>query len=382
MLRSLILTMLVIAAPAAASAIESPLRLVENGKAIVAVEATLPAKLLEALTKLPADDEKLAEILSVRVGRTIDPDKPAIGGKYEIEKGRLRFTPRFAFKGGLTYRADLFVPAPSEIDAPAHYERVFDIPALPRGEPAKVTAVYPTAAVLPDNQLRFYLHFSAPMSRGEVYDHVRLVREDGTPVEGAFLEIGEELWDASGTRLTLLFDPGRVKRGLKPREIFGPVLEEGKKYKIVVDAKWHGADGQPLAAEYVKKFTAGPMNESAIDHQAWKVAPPKAGTRDPLMIQFAQPLDYAIVGRAIAVEATGKPVAGDVTIGKEERSWEFRPDHPWAAGKHELVIDTTLEDTAGNRIGRPFEVDRFDQVDRGVPAEFVRLSVEIGPAAK
>ena len=142
-----------------------------------------------------------------------------------------------------------------------------------------MTAIYPSAAELPENQLRFYLHFSAPMSRGELYDHVRLLRADGTQVEGAFLEIGEELWDAAGTRLTLLFDPGRMKRGLKPREIFGPVLEDGKKYRIVVDAKWHDADGQPLAAQFVKEFTAGPMNETAIDHKAWKISPPKAGTR-------------------------------------------------------------------------------------------------------
>ena len=94
---------------------------------------------------------------------------------------------------------------------------------------------------------------------------------------------------------------------------------------------------------------------------------------EPLKIQFAHPLDHALLGRTITVEAAGKPVAGDVTIGKDERSWEFRPDQPWTTAKNELVIDTTLEDTAGNRIGRPFEVDRFDQVDRGVPAEFVRL---------
>jgi hypothetical protein len=356
---------------------ESPIHLVEQDQTVVAVEATLPAKLLEALAKLPEGDELLVEILSVRVGRESDASKPAVGGKYEIKDGKLRFTPRFAFKGGLTYRADFFVPALAVTGAPAHYERIFEIPAPPRGKPAKVSAIYPSAAELPDNQLRFYLHFSAPMSRGEVYEHVRLVGDDGKTVEGAFLEIGEELWDNSATRVTLLFDPGRVKRGLKPREIFGPVLEEGKKYKIVVDAKWRGADGQTLAGQFVKEFTAGPMNESAIDHRTWNITSPRAGTREALVVQFDRPLDHALIGRTITVESAGQAIAGQATIGKDERSWEFRPDQPWTADKHELVIDTTLEDTAGNRIDRPFEVDRFDQVDRGVPAEFVRLPVEI-----
>lgn len=380
MFRRLFALLAMLATTGVASADESPIRLVEKDKTVVAVEATLPAGLLD---KLPADNEKVAAAyLSVRVGRNYDTEKPAIGGKYEVVDGKLRFTPRYAFKDGLTYRVDLLVPARRDIGAPAHYERVFEIPAPPRGEPAKVTAIYPSAAELPDNQLRFYLHFSAPMSRGEVYEHVRLVGEDGKTVEGAFLEIGEELWDHSATRVTLLFDPGRVKRGLKPREIFGPVLEEGKKYKIVVDAKWPGADGQPLAAEFIKEFKAGPMNEAAIDHKAWKVAAPQAGTREALVVQFDRPLDHALLGRTITIEVAGKRVDGEITIGKDERSWEFRPDQPWTAGKHELVIDTTLEDTAGNRIGRPFEVDRFDQVDQGVVAEFIRLPVEIGSAGK
>ncbi len=382
MFRRLLILLAMLATTGVASADESPIHLVEKDKTIIAVEVALPAKLLESLTKLTEGDEKLVEILSVRVGRESDLTKPAVGGKYEIKDSKLRFTPRFPFKGGLAYRADLFVPALSVTGAPAHYERAFEIPAPPRGEPAKVTAIYPSAAELPDNQLRFYLHFSAPMSRGEVYEHVRLIGEDGKTVEGAFLEIGEELWDNSATRVTLLFDPGRVKRGLKPREIFGPVLEEGKKYKIVVDAKWHGADGQPLAQQFVKEFTAGPMNESAIDHKAWKVAAPKTGTREALVVQFDRPLDHALLGRTITVEEDGKRVLGEITIRKNERSWEFRPDQPWTAGKHELVIDTTLEDTAGNRIGRPFEVDRFDMVDGVVPIEFFRLPVEIGPAGK
>jgi hypothetical protein len=95
--------------------------------------------------------------------------------------------------------------------------------------------VYPTSSKLPENHLRFYVHFSAPMSRGEAYEHLRLLRKNGEPVYLPFLEIGEELWDKSGMRLTLLFDPGRVKRGLKPREENGPVLEEGEEYTLVIE---------------------------------------------------------------------------------------------------------------------------------------------------
>src|SRR5206468_10702471 len=95
-----------------------------------------------------------------------------------------------------------------------------------------------------------YLHFSAPMSRGEVYRRVRLLGEGDRPVDRPFLEIGEELWDPDGTRLTLLFDPGRIKRGLVPRKEEGPILEEGRAYTLVVDPAWPDAQGRPLRQGY------------------------------------------------------------------------------------------------------------------------------------
>jgi hypothetical protein len=369
---------------ASAAAAEPEIRIVEKDKSPVAFEAAgLPAEHLAALAKLPADNEAWGRTLSVYVGKSVEAGQPAIGGAYEVKGGVLRFTPAFPLKGGLSYRVEIFLPAPNRSSAPARYEKVFTLPAAPQPAPAKVTAVYPSADVLPDNQLRFYLHFSAPMRLGDVYDHVRLLKEDGTPVHAPFLEIGEELWDTSQTRLTLLLDPGRVKRGLTPREMFGPVLETGRKYTLVIDTGWKDASGQPLAAEFKKEFKAGPPVEAAIDHKAWKIKTPAAGTREPLVISFQHPLDRALVQRTISVEsAGGAEVAGQVNVGKEERSWEFRPALPWKAGRHELVIDTVLEDTAGNRIGRPFEVDRFDQVDQGAVAEFVRLPLEIRPAGR
>ncbi len=56
------------------------------------------------------------------------------------------------------------------------------------------------------------------MSRGEAYRRIHLLDADGKPIERAFLELGEELWDPDGKRFTLFIDPGRIKRGLKPRK--------------------------------------------------------------------------------------------------------------------------------------------------------------------
>ena len=66
------------------------------------------------------------------------------------------------------------------------------------------------------------------MSRGKAYRRVHLLDADGKEVDRAFLELGEELSAPDGKRFTLLIDPGRIKRGLKPRKDLGPVLEQGR----------------------------------------------------------------------------------------------------------------------------------------------------------
>jgi hypothetical protein len=252
------------------------------------------------------------------------------------------------------------------------------IPKPPRGEPARVTAIYPSAATLPENQLRFYVHFSAPMSRGEAYSRVKLMKADGKVIERAFLEISGELWDSSGQRLTLLFDPGRVKQGLKPREEFGPVLVAGEKYVLAIDQGWHDAEGQPLAAGFEKRFATGLMVETAIEAKQWEITAPAAGSRDPLIVRFQRPLDHALLLRMITLEGPDKKqVAGDIATADDERRWEFRPEQPWATGAYSLIADKTLEDTAGNNLARAFEVDVFETVDKGPTAVFLRIPIVI-----
>ena len=367
---------LLIAGPVLAAGPE--IRLAQNADQASIEVAGLSKEQLATLARLEPDDERWQHTFSLHVAGSDSGEALPMAGSYKIDKGVLRFTPQFRLKPGTKYVAVLYPPALSEIELPARFEQAISIPALPRGEPAKVTAVYPSGSVLPENQLRFYLHFSAPMSRGEAYSHIRLFKDDGEPVVLPFLEIGEELWDASGTRLTLLADPGRIKRGLKPREEDGPVLEAGRTYTLVIGRAWPDATGQPLADSFKKTFKAGAPIEKALDTRDWELSPPQAGSSSALMIDFPHALDRALVERTIEVVGhDGKSIRGTVGVGREERSWQFTPDQPWVAGKYELVIDTTLEDGAGNRIGRPFEVDQFDAVDKTAGPEFVRLPFDV-----
>jgi hypothetical protein len=91
-------------------------------------------------------------------------------------------------------------------------------------------------------------------------------------------------------------------------------------------------------------------------------------------VDFPKPLDHALLHRLIWVtDAAGKKVPGTVTVDKEETRWNFQIDGVWRAGPYRLVVDKSLEDLAGNNVGRPFEVDVFHPVQREVKSETVKL---------
>ena len=53
------------------------------------------------------------------------------------------------------------------------------------------------------------------MNRGDVYRQIQMIElAENQTVQWPFLEMGEELWNQDMTRLTLLIDPGRIKRGV------------------------------------------------------------------------------------------------------------------------------------------------------------------------
>ncbi|MDB5390794.1 MAG: hypothetical protein JWM11_6440 [Planctomycetaceae bacterium] len=332
-------------------------------------------------------------LLTIHVAEPGKPtSQPPMLGAYQWQGSALRFTPRYALRAGLNYRAEFRPDAELVIsDSVAQANNYRDntyrgkpvrldlpIPKAANEKPTEVTQIYPSANVLPENQLKFYLHFSAPMSQREAYQHLELLKADGTPVDLPFLELGEELWDGTGTRLTLLIDPGRIKQGVKPREDLGPALESGHDYTLVVHSDWNDAAGNPLSKAARKVFRAGPAERTALDTATWKITPPRSGTKDPLTVRFPRSLDRALLERTFTVKDFRKiRIPGQIAISDAERQWAFRPDAPWVTGTSELVIDTVLEDLAGNRIGRAFEVDQDGTVDKTVQAETLIIPIKI-----
>jgi len=320
------------------------------------------------LAARPADAVASLAVYANRRSLEETDSTPRMAGRWEMTAPQriLRFTPAYPLLPGIPYLV-AFQPPPGP-----HSTATLLIPK-PQSAPTIVEQVFPTASVLPENQLKFYIHFSGPMGRGEAYEHIKLLDSDGKVIEAVFLELGEELWDAANRRFTLLFDPGRIKHGLKPREDLGPTLENGKSYTLVIDSKWTDANGNPLKEGFRKSIKAGPPVEKAVDPQTWKVVPP-AAPNEPLTVSFPVPMEHALLHRELWVtDPAGKRMAGAVQVSDEEKRWQFTPAAAWTPGAYKLVAKTTLEDLAGNRIGRLFEVDVFQKIDREIKAETVEL---------
>jgi hypothetical protein len=322
---------------------------------------------------------------------------PLLLGSYKTTREGIQFEPRFPLEPGLRFRAE-YDPVQMHAVAQKHlvlcgsstcdWEYKFTTKLIadfspPRQAPkvgASVVQVYPTASLLPENLLRFYIHFSAPMSRGEAYSRIHLRDAADHAVADPFLELGEELWTNDGTRFTLLIDPGRIKRGLKPREELGPVLQAGKAYTLVIDQDWLDANGNPLEAGFRKSFHAGPPDETSPDPKTWKILPPAAGTSSPLEVRFPKPLDRALLDRLIAVtDESGIVVLGTIATDQDETVWRFTPKDAWPGGNYQLRIATDLEDIAGNSMARPFEVDATGPITAQIVSESVKVPFRIAP---
>lgn len=318
-------------------------------------------------------------LLSVYAGQGSDQSLPPMLGAYRVQAGVLRFEPQFPLEPGVAYRA-VFRPdqLPGARGSNAPVTSDFQLPPRNTTPTTVVSHVYPSAGLLPENLLKFYVHFSAPMSRGRIYEHIRLRDEAGKEVELPFLEIDEELWDPAMTRLTLIIDPGRIKRGVLPLEEIGPALEAGKSYTLLIARELRDGAGIPLEENYQKVFKVGPPDREPLDHTRWRIQPPKAGARDALAVIFQKPMDHALAQRVISVTTeSGELIEGKVELADQERRWVFIPNSPWRRGQYKLVIQTTIEDLAGNNIGKPFEVDLFEGVQRRLDSPTVKLSFEI-----
>ncbi len=87
--------------------------------------------------------------------------------------------------------------------------------------------------------------------------------------------------------------------------------------------------------------------------ETWQITLPVAGTRQPIVLHTPAPLDHAIAPGGIAItSAGGEAIEGEVSLDVTDTRWQLVPSEPWRVGSYGVTALDSLEDPAGNRVGR------------------------------
>jgi len=221
---------------------------------------------------------------------------------------------------------------------------------------SKVTHVFPSCDALPENLLRFYVCFSNSMQRGRALKEISLLDSGGRPVADALYRPPVELWDRSMRHLTVLLDPGRLKRGIGPNRELGPPLQVGQMYRLAVGAGMVDVSGCRLHETFYKHFHVIEAVREHIAVEQWKIAPPLTKSRQPLVLTFPRPLDWALLSHMMIITSTGgQSIDGRIAIDESERRWSFTPTSAWAVGPYHVRVASGLEDVCGNSVAAAFD---------------------------
>ena len=308
--------------------------LAEEGSLIIPEQPDDPVTVTSALST-----DTVADRLRVYVGATDEccVGRSPLAGTYEQEGASVSFAPAFHFVVGQTYT----ILSDGVLTA-------FTLGKADKPAP-QVVGIYPSGDAIPENTLRFYIQFSAPMQPHLAADKIKLIDADGVEDNAAFMTFKQELWNADRTRLTLLMDPGRIKRGVAQNRELGPALEEGRSYSLVVDSGWPSVTGVEKTMRFEKPFSVSAPLRTLPNPEQWDVSSPGKMTREPLVITFDRPFDQLGLATAVTLlDSDGRTIDGQVQIERNQTQWRFEPRNPWTGGHIEVAVDAQLEDVAGN----------------------------------
>lgn len=288
------------------------------------------------------------EYLSVFVKGEGEKNSPiAVQGRHTVEGDYLVFSPYFPFEKGMTY----VVKAQNVDTDSGHSFQSFQVGKKQTFDKAKVISIYPSSNELPENLLRFYIYFNTPMQKGQALKYIQLVDSAGNIDAHAFMEFKQELWSPDGKRLTVLFDPGRIKRGVSTNLEMGPALLNGKRYQLKISNEWKDVYGQPLSQEKTKSFLVKNAYRHQIEIINWRLSEPKANSYDELSIHFDRVMDHALIQSMLQLEdEENNLIDGHWEILEGEQRIQFIPEVKWQKGNYQIVFDSRLEDVAGNNL--------------------------------
>ncbi len=232
----------------------------------------------------------------------------------------------------------------------------------------QITGIFPMDSILPANLLKMHLTFSAPMSVGNSYQYIHFYEGDNEVYP--LLDLQPELWNDDRTTLTLWLDPGRIKRDLLRQKRLGTPLHSDRTYRMIIDSTWVDKSGTTLMSGAQRQFTTRDADREMPSPTNWSIEPP-TGPSAPVTLHFDESMDYLLLHNAIYVSNGESIIEGHSTIPDNQRQWQFVPDQSWSANTdYHVVVESRLEDLAGNNLSRLFDRD-VEQTNNGSTQDIV-----------
>ncbi|AXT20009.1 hypothetical protein D7030_02485 [Flavobacteriaceae bacterium AU392] len=266
-------------------------------------------------------------------------------GSYSANGNNYTFEPIIAFSSGKTYiliendnqKSSFTINNNSNVIAP------------------ELVAIYPSTNTVPENLLKMYFQFSKPMQEVDsALDFIKITNNTTGEEVDVFLELTTELWNKEHTRLTLWLDPGRIKTDLIPNKEKGLPILKGNEYTLTIDSNWSDAEGNTLGKPYQKTFSVIERDAKKPRLEDWELLV----NLDVLTVHFNEPLDGVLASKSFQVKnINNEIVAGNFELINKEQTLKFQPEHPFALGEYTLIVESKLEDLAGNNMNHPFDND-------------------------
>jgi len=159
--------------------------------------------------------------------------------------------------------------------------------------------IHPAGSTIAENLLRIELRFAQPQRLPFDIQRVKLIDARGEEVEGALLDLA--LPSADGRRVTVLMDPGPVKSGVGPNLDTGRALRAGDVVSLRIDDDAVGRS--PL----VKTWRVTAAVSHSIEAVAWRLTDPRAGSRDPLIVDLREPISSSGEGLIAVLDPAAVP---------------------------------------------------------------------------
>jgi len=290
-------------------------------------------------------------------------------GETVKENGIITYIPIVPFSNGKTYEI-------------RHHEQLYESfiinNAIDKIKP-ELLSIYPTRDTVPENLLKMYFVFSKPMQEvNSALEYITVIDETKNEEVSVFLELQTELWNKDHTQLTLWLDPGRIKTDLIPNKNLGLPITKGHGYSIHVSKEFKDAQGNMLIDNYSKTIFVSKRDSQLPNLINWMLKSPEANTLNELIIDFGESLDFALATETVSIiNSNNKIVDGNFILSNNESKLQFKPASKWKSGNYTILVDSKLEDLAGNNLNHLFDRDLATEPNKGKDSKFKSIQFEI-----